>query len=94
MPYRTPVEARVKIIATVLENGSDMQVARETLGALAISRPDRGGQTVAAVVHPGKRFFIIGHGSHRNERTEAFLLHHPGVVRNIGQQRRREKFLP
>jgi hypothetical protein len=82
-----PGQRGVKIIAAVLENGSDLQIARETFGAFAIGRPDRGRQAVAAVVHPGERFFIVGNGRHGHERTEALLLHHPGVIRHIGQER-------
>src|SRR6266436_2733071 len=59
-----PGERGVEIIAAVLKDGSDLQITREALYALAIARPDGGGQAVAAVVHPGERLFIVGDRRH------------------------------
>ena len=86
-----PREARIDVVAAVLEDGSDVEFARHALGAIRVVRPHRSGETEAGVAHERDRLLVVLHPAHGQDRRETLVLHEGGSVRHVDQQGRREE---
>ena len=83
--HATPRQLRIHEIRAIAEDGADFELSAQALGLFWVLGPDRPSQAVAAVIGEPERFLLGIERPDADDRTEAFLLHEPAVLRCVGE---------